>query len=81
MLSSSYDYVMLKTTGYCILLYVDLCRCVGCRAVDANDDSSGDLDVITGDVTLNMRRTMRKAIKGLGFVSDKYKEIVDRNNA
>ncbi|GJU52944.1 ribonuclease H-like domain-containing protein [Tanacetum coccineum] len=34
---------------------VDLCRYVGCRAANANDDSSGDLDVITGDVTLNLR--------------------------
>ncbi|GKE26063.1 hypothetical protein Tco_1441447, partial [Tanacetum coccineum] len=34
---------------------VDLCPYVGCRAANANDDSSGDLDVITGDVTLHLR--------------------------
>nr|GEY57298.1 hypothetical protein [Tanacetum cinerariifolium] len=51
---------------------IDRCDLVA----DANNDSSGDLDVITGDVTINLRRTMRKAIEELGFVSDKYKEMV-----
>nr|GEU43528.1 retrotransposon protein, putative, Ty1-copia subclass [Tanacetum cinerariifolium] len=40
-------------------------------------DISGDLDVFTGDVTRNLRRTMRKAIEELGFVSDKYKEMAE----
>ncbi|GJV35659.1 hypothetical protein Tco_1408136, partial [Tanacetum coccineum] len=44
-------------------------------AVDANDESVSDLDVITGDVTLNLHRIMLNSVETAGRVSDGHAYI------